>query len=54
MVGWGRVWSADPTDHRPGMTREWQSEGTYALALPDWGVASDHRPIITRFFAEDK
>lgn len=24
-------------------------EGTYVLALPNWGVASDHRPIVARF-----
>ena len=27
-----------------GMAREWQTNGTYVLALPDWGAASDHRP----------
>jgi len=60
-IAWTYYFAKDDTYSRidyillsPGMTREWQSEGTYALALPDWGVASDHRPIITRFFAEDK
>jgi endonuclease/exonuclease/phosphatase family metal-dependent hydrolase len=38
----------------PGMAREWIKEDTYILALPDWGVASDHRPIVAAFEAEDK
>jgi len=38
----------------PGMAREWQREGTYVLALPNWGVGSDHRPIVAGFVAEDQ
>src|SRR5205814_8605669 len=37
-----------------GMAREWQTNGTYVLALLDWGAASDHRPIIASFVAEDR
>jgi endonuclease/exonuclease/phosphatase family metal-dependent hydrolase len=37
-----------------GMGREWQPAGTYVLALPDWGAASDHRPIVAGFLAEDR
>ena len=37
-----------------GMAREWQSNATYVLALPNWGVASDHRPIIAGFVAHDR
>ena len=37
-----------------GMAREWQTNGTYVLALPEWGAASDHRPIIASFVAEDR
>lgn len=37
----------------PGMTREWVKEGTYVLALPNWGVGSDHRPIVAAFVAEE-
>ena len=36
------------------LAREWESSGTYVLTLPGWGAASDHRPIIARFQAEDK
>jgi endonuclease/exonuclease/phosphatase family metal-dependent hydrolase len=37
----------------PGMVREWDRAGSYVLALPDWGVASDHRPVVARFTARD-
>jgi len=38
----------------PGMAREWLRDETYVLALPNWGVASDHRPIVAAFEAGDK
>jgi endonuclease/exonuclease/phosphatase family metal-dependent hydrolase len=38
----------------PGMAREWDPAGTYVLALPNWGVASDHRPLVATFAAKDK
>jgi endonuclease/exonuclease/phosphatase family metal-dependent hydrolase len=37
-----------------GMAREWEPAGTYVLHTPDWGVASDHRPIIARFATADR
>lgn len=37
-----------------GMAREWQPDGTYILTAPDWGRASDHRPIIATFVAQDR
>jgi endonuclease/exonuclease/phosphatase family metal-dependent hydrolase len=37
-----------------GMAREWETSGTFVLAVPNWGVASDHRPLIATFLAEDK
>lgn len=37
-----------------GMAREWLTNATYVLALPGWGVASDHRPIIAGFMAHDR
>jgi endonuclease/exonuclease/phosphatase family metal-dependent hydrolase len=36
-----------------GMAREWDPAGTYVLALPNWGIASDHRPIVASFTADD-
>ena len=37
-----------------GMARERVKEETYVLALPNWGVGSDHRPIVAEFVAEDR
>lgn len=37
-----------------GMAREWDPVGTQVLALPNWGLASDHRPLRARFLAQDK
>lgn len=37
-----------------GMAKEWVKEGTYVLAIPDWGAASDHRPIVATFEAADR
>lgn len=37
-----------------GMAREWAPDETYVLALPNWGAASDHRPLVAAFYAEDK
>jgi len=38
----------------PSMAREWIKEETYVLTLPNWGIGSDHRPIVAAFEAEDK
>ncbi len=37
-----------------GMAREWVKEESYVLGLPNWGLASDHRPIVAGFVAADK
>jgi endonuclease/exonuclease/phosphatase family metal-dependent hydrolase len=37
-----------------GMSREWLADETYVLALPNWGVASDHRPVVAGFVAKDQ
>jgi endonuclease/exonuclease/phosphatase family metal-dependent hydrolase len=31
------------------MHRHWLSQETYVLSLPNWGVASDHRPLVAGF-----
>lgn len=36
------------------MARELKREETYVLALPNWGVGSDHRPIVAAFIAQDQ
>ena len=38
----------------PGMAREWVTNETYVLALPNWGKGSDHRPVVATFEAEDR
>lgn len=37
-----------------GMAKEWLKQETYVLALPNWGVASDHRPLVAGFVAEER
>jgi len=37
-----------------GMAREWNSAETHILTLPNWAVASDHRPIVASIFAENR
>jgi endonuclease/exonuclease/phosphatase family metal-dependent hydrolase len=36
----------------PAMARAWDKAGTYVLTQPNWGVASDHRPIVATFRVE--
>jgi endonuclease/exonuclease/phosphatase family metal-dependent hydrolase len=37
----------------PAMAREWVREETYVFTGPNWGLASDHRPIVAAFRTED-
>ncbi len=38
----------------PALARDWVTNGTFVLTLPNWGVASDHRPIVAEFETENK
>jgi len=38
----------------PGMAREWVKEETFIPTIPNWGIGSDHRPVVATFEAEDK
>ena len=38
----------------PGMAREWVTNETYVLALPNWAAGSDHRPLVATFETKDK
>jgi exonuclease III len=33
----------------PALARDWVKEETYIATIPNWGVGSDHRPIIAAF-----
>jgi endonuclease/exonuclease/phosphatase family metal-dependent hydrolase len=37
-----------------GMAREWVPSESYVLSIPNWGIGSDHRPLVATFMAEDK
>ena len=37
-----------------GLAREWIKEETYIPFIPNWGVGSDHRPIMATFEAADR
>jgi endonuclease/exonuclease/phosphatase family metal-dependent hydrolase len=37
----------------PGMARDWVTNETYVLTMPNWGVGSDHRPLVATFDAKD-
>jgi endonuclease/exonuclease/phosphatase family metal-dependent hydrolase len=37
-----------------GMAREWNMNETYLLSLPNWGIGSDHRPLVATFTAQDR
>ncbi len=36
------------------MARDWDPAQTFIFTRPDWGIASDHRPLVATFFAEEK
>lgn len=55
-VAWTHFFATEDTYSRidyillsPHMAKAWVRKDTYVLALPNWGVASDHRPIVATF-----
>jgi endonuclease/exonuclease/phosphatase family metal-dependent hydrolase len=38
----------------PAMAREWVTNETYIPTIPNWGVGSDHRPVVATFEAENR
>jgi endonuclease/exonuclease/phosphatase family metal-dependent hydrolase len=60
-IAWTHYYGKEDTYSRidyillnPGMAHEWVSSETYVLTLPNWGIGSDHRPILATFDTEDK
>jgi endonuclease/exonuclease/phosphatase family metal-dependent hydrolase len=37
----------------PAMEQHWLKKDTYILTIPNWGVGSDHRPIVATFRTEN-
>jgi len=37
----------------PGMARDWMKDETYIATIPNWGIGSDHRPIVATFKTEN-
>ena len=55
-VTWTYFFGKDDTYNRidyillsPAMARNWVKKETYIPTIPNWGVASDHRPIVATF-----
>ena len=38
----------------PAMAHDWETNETYVLTNPNWGVGSDHRPIVATFESESR
>jgi endonuclease/exonuclease/phosphatase family metal-dependent hydrolase len=38
----------------PAMSRDWLPAATYIPTIPNWGVGSDHRPIVASFTTDGK
>lgn len=60
-VTWTHFYGKDDTYSRidyilvsPGMAREWIAEDTHVATVQEWGVGSDHRPLVATFEAVDR
>ncbi len=60
-VTWTHFYAVDDSYSRidfillsPGMAREWLPKESYVLTVPNWGDASDHRPVLATFEANER
>ena len=60
-VTWTHYYGAEDTYNRidflllsPGMAKGWVTNETYVLTQPNWGLASDHRPLVATFETADR
>jgi endonuclease/exonuclease/phosphatase family metal-dependent hydrolase len=59
-IAWTHYYAKEDTYSRidyilisQGMKPEWLPAESYVLSLPNWGLASDHRPVVAGFAAEN-
>lgn len=60
-VSWTHYYGVEDTYSRvdyvllhPNAAREWKAEESYVAAVPDWGLASDHRPVVVVLESRDR
>ena len=60
-ITWTHYYAREDSYHRidyimlsPRMAQDWVKEETYVLSSPNWGLGSDHRPVVATFRSRDK
>lgn len=58
-IAWTHFYAVDDTYSRidyillsPAMAAHWDRAGTFIPTVPNWGVGSDHRPVVATFTTE--